>query len=225
MLLMGGQRRVGPCFLTLVCCSLFYSSARSGPSGLLRVNHSLVRNVVRPGDVAIDATCGNGWDSLFLAHLLFPHARSRLVCVDLQEDSIKATRERLSGLVKTEGTDIEFIQGCHSTSLPADLQPGSVSAFLMNLGYLPGPDSNKRLTTRAQTTLSALQVALPLLRNDGLATIMAYRHDVEAEAELESLRNFASGLDLRLWDVNAHHGLQASAPATGPVLFSIRRRA
>jgi len=220
------MRRVGRTALRLICCSLFYSSARSGPSGLLRVNHSLIRNVVRPGDVAIDATCGNGWDSLYLARLLFPHARSRLVCIDLQEESIKATRERLSGFVETEGVGhIEFIHGCHSSSFPSDLQPGSVSAYLMNLGYLPGSDSNKRLTTRAQTTLSALQIALPLLRNDGLATIMAYRHDEEAEAELESLRNFASGLDLRLWDVNAHQGLQASAPATGPVLFSIRRRA
>jgi hypothetical protein len=40
------------------------------------------RQVLRPGDTAVDATCGNGHDSLFMAQCIGPSGR--LHAVDLQ---------------------------------------------------------------------------------------------------------------------------------------------
>ena len=40
--------------------------------------HDLVRRVLRPGDVAVDATVGNGQDTLFLAECVGPTGRNRL---------------------------------------------------------------------------------------------------------------------------------------------------
>ncbi|WP_346419965.1 methyltransferase domain-containing protein, partial [Listeria monocytogenes] len=38
--------------------------------GILPFAHDTLRKVVRPGDYVIDATCGNGHDTLLLAELV-----------------------------------------------------------------------------------------------------------------------------------------------------------
>jgi hypothetical protein len=40
--------------------------------------------VVKPGDVVVDATCGNGADSLALAHLALTDQSGKLYCIDIQ---------------------------------------------------------------------------------------------------------------------------------------------
>ena len=39
---------------------------------LLNVAHDLIRDILHPGDLAIDATVGNGHDTLFLAEQVGP---------------------------------------------------------------------------------------------------------------------------------------------------------
>src|SRR5271155_2432847 len=86
--------------------------------------------LVKPGDLLIDATCGNGHDTLFLAHL-----KPRLLYgFDIQKEAIHATHRRLG-----ERDDIRLIQDCHSR-FPAEISPQSVSLIVYNLGYLPGAD-------------------------------------------------------------------------------------
>ena len=44
--------------------------------------HDIWRRVVRPGDTCVDATCGNGYDSMFLASLIGP--TGHLIMLDIQ---------------------------------------------------------------------------------------------------------------------------------------------
>lgn len=51
---------------------------------LISVGEAYRGQVVKPGDVVIDATCGNGADSMALAQLALTDQSGRLYCIDIQ---------------------------------------------------------------------------------------------------------------------------------------------
>ena len=55
--------------------------------------HDWISRVVFPGDAVVDATAGNGHDTVFLARLAGPSGQVH--AFDVQEEAIRATRERL----------------------------------------------------------------------------------------------------------------------------------
>ena len=58
--------------------------------------HQYWRQLLKPGDHAIDATCGNGKDTLTLAELLFSHSlEGTLIGMDIQAEAIERTRALL----------------------------------------------------------------------------------------------------------------------------------
>ena len=172
---------------------------------------------VKPGDIVIDATCGNGHDSLRLAEMRPGH----LYAFDLQPDAVRKTRELLEregfGEELAPGGSItvtclghehmtEFFreQGLCGNTGPEDRSagpaaPGFASVILFNLGYLPGGD--KQLTTRAETTLEAAKAGQLLLKKDGLLCITMYSGHPEGAEEKRALLAFAEGLDSKCWHV------------------------
>ena len=102
----------------------------------------ILRAYVTPSDTVVDATCGNGHDTLALAEM----NPAKLYAFDVQEEAICATTRLLEthGYRKsiTEGRIIvrqlahEEMAGCID---------GPVKAFVFNLGYLPG--GTKEITT------------------------------------------------------------------------------
>ncbi len=131
--------------------------------------HELIRRHVLSGDVAVDATMGNGHDTQFLAEVV--GATGSVYGFDVQAAAIEATR----GLIGAHGVEnVHLVQACHSELegyLPA-AAVGDVSVVVFNLGYLPGGD--KELVTRPQTTVAAVEVAYRLLRAGGLISVLAY---------------------------------------------------
>ena len=57
--------------------------------------HRLLREKLQPGDQAIDATVGNGYDTLFLAEQVGP--KGHVYGFDVQEIAIEKTRQRVAG--------------------------------------------------------------------------------------------------------------------------------
>ena len=53
--------------------------------------HDWISRVVLPGDTVVDATAGNGHDTVFLARLAGPSGQVH--AFDVQEEAIRATRE------------------------------------------------------------------------------------------------------------------------------------
>ncbi|CAL5401157.1 unnamed protein product [Camellia sinensis] len=104
------------------------------------------RHIVQKGDTVIDATCGNGYDTLAMVKMVADETHSGHV----------------RGLV-------ELFAICHSKM--EELVPKGVPMRLVafNLGYLP--DGDKALITRSETTLQALEAAKRMLAPGGLITI------------------------------------------------------
>lgn len=129
--------------------------------------HREIAAVLREGDVAIDATAGNGHDTVFLANLV--GEAGRVIAFDVQEQAITSTRERLT----TEGLleRVKLVHGSHG-SIPEHAPASSVSAVMFNLGYLPGADH--AVITRTAETLLALKSALTTLKPGGILTIVCY---------------------------------------------------
>ncbi len=125
--------------------------------------------------LAVDATAGNGHDTLFLAELAGT-ASGKVAAFDVQASAISATRERLekAGL----GCAAELFLCGHEKMgevLGADWR-GNVNAVFFNLGYLPRGDHG--VTTLPDTTLRALDAAWEMLAPGGFISLTVYtRHD------------------------------------------------
>ena len=129
--------------------------------------HSLVRNALSPGGWAIDATVGNGHDTLFLAELA--GATGRVFGFDIQEQALASASTRVGHLPQ-----VTLHHAGHerlAELLPEDAR-GRIAAVMFNLGYLPGDDH--AVTTRSETTIAALDQALDLLAVKGLITMVLY---------------------------------------------------
>ena len=180
--------------------------------GPVALSHHILRSAIRPGDHAVDATCGNGSDTLLLAELVGP--QGKVFACDIQPRAIATTRARLAeaGLEQR----VTVVQAGHETI--GQLTQGPLKAVVFNLGYLPGGDHS--VTTRPETTCAALQQSLELLTAGGLLAITIYPgHDDAAEAT--AVEAWATGLEQRhchVWRM-----AQANASPAAPYLLLVQR--
>jgi hypothetical protein len=122
------------------------------------------------GLVALDGTAGNGFDTCFLAELV--GETGRVVALDLQEDAIQITRNKLDALGWADR--VECIRDCHSNALRY-LEPhcsNGLHVAMFNLGYLPL--GNKEIITKRETTLAALTATFGMLGENGIMSVLSY---------------------------------------------------
>ena len=122
------------------------------------------------GSIAIDATCGNGFDTLFLADQV---GSSGIVYgIDVQVRAIECVRQKLS----EQGTlpQCRLVNDSHSNlgSIVDAEHRGRVAVVMFNLGYLPFGD--KAIVTTPKSTVAGLEQALTLLESGGLISVLAY---------------------------------------------------
>ncbi len=153
--------------------------------------HDLLRAHLARGDTAIDATAGNGHDTLLLTQLTAPGGT--VFAFDIQPAALVATRRRLES-AGTAPESWHLIQAGHETMLTA-IPPqhhGHIAAVVFNLGYLPGGDQS--LITTAGTTLPAIHAALTLLRPGGIVVAVLYPGHSGGAEEAQAVRAFAHAL-------------------------------
>jgi len=123
--------------------------------------------------LAIDATAGNGHDTLFLAQLA--GTRGRVASFDIQPQAIDATRKKLEENGLCERVDL-FLRGHElMAETLGEIWRGRIRAVFFNLGYLP--KSDHAIKTSSATTIPALDAALSLLAPDGFISLTVYtRH-------------------------------------------------
>ncbi len=175
--------------------------------------HLFLRQRVREGDRVLDATCGNGHDTLLLAGLVGP--AGRVWGFDMQAGAIAATRELLAreGLLER----VELLQSGHERL--AELVKGPLAAVVFNLGYLPGGD--KSLITRPETTLPALEAALELLAPGGILLVVVYPGHPGGAAEAAAVDSWGGELApeiFHLWSCR-----QSNRAASSPYLLLVER--
>ena len=144
-----------------------------------------IRDHVKEGDICIDATAGNGNDTLALCQLV--GESGKVIAFDIQETAIANTKKRL--LDNGVEDRAEVYMESH-TKMDKYAQENSVSCIVFNFGYLPGGDHN--LSTRKESSIEAIHTGLRLLRKGGLMSLCIYSGGdsgfEERDALLEELK-------------------------------------
>lgn len=164
--------------------------------------HGYWMALIKKGDCVIDATCGNGHDTAFLAATLESAGGGSLTAIDLQQAAIDEAAKRCSNwLLPSSAVQLTFLKHCHST-FPAHISPASAALIVYNLGYLPGGD--KSVTTLTSSTLQSLQAALHLLKEGGVLSITCYPGHEEGKKEERLIIEFCETLQPERWSC-CHH--------------------
>ncbi|WP_144555212.1 class I SAM-dependent methyltransferase [Bacillus sp. X1(2014)] len=152
---------------------------------------NLLKKAVHPGDVVIDATVGNGYDTVFLAELV--GASGHVFGFDIQEEAIAASKERLIKQSLSERVTLFQSGHEHITQMIPNNCIGKVTASIFNLGYLPGSD--KTIVTRPETTIAALQQLLEMLAPEGIIILVIYHGHKGGAEERDSLLDYCQQID------------------------------
>ena len=174
----------------------------------------VLRRAVAPGDRVVDATMGNGHDTLFLCELVGPEGR--VYAFDVQAQAVENTRKRLEEAGLSDRAEL-FCQGHESMG---DKVAGPLAAAVFNLGWLPGGDH--AVTTRWETTRQAVACALELLSPLGVAVICAYPGHPAGERERAALAEMLSALPPQRFNVLWHRFLNAGPGA--PECFVVQKQ-
>lgn len=164
---------------------------------ILPFTRTLLDSVLEKGSIAIDGTCGNGHDTLYLAERV--GEEGKVYGYDIQEEALLATKARL----EKEGhlSQVNLIHSSHAHVLDTieETDKGQVAAAIFNLGYLPGGD--KSIVTNPKDTLEAVSSILELLKPGGLLIVVVYSGHPEGKKESDAVLKFTSELDQRDYQV------------------------
>jgi predicted methyltransferase len=195
------------------------SGAGHGPPVHLTARaQAAVAEVLGEGMPAIDATVGNGHDTLFLARQV--GAAGQVYGFDVQLAALESAAARLRAAGMAE--QVSLVHAGHEAMaehLPAALR-GRVRAVMFNLGYLPGSD--RRCITRAASTLRALGQALDWLAPGGLLTVLAYRGHAGGAEEADAVAHWLQGLEPSGYRVGRQYSGEPGG--AGPELGLVYRR-
>jgi len=152
---------------------------------LLETAHALVSSMTLPGDTAVDATVGNGHDTLFLGQCV--GSKGEIIGFDVQQQALDNAKHRL------RDSDVSINLHCAGHEEMDTYVQQEVAAVMFNLGYLPGSD--KSTITQTETTLLAVGKALALLKNGGVLSVMCYPGHAGGDVESRAVTDFFENLD------------------------------
>ena len=153
--------------------------------------HHFIKNQVKEGDLCIDATVGNGRDTEVLCSLVGD--KGLVVGLDIQEIALEKTRSRLEDAGLSDRARL-FLSGHeHMAEVVEASAHGKISCVVFNFGYLPG--GNHQLATKGETSIEALEVALDLLKKDGLISLCIYSGGDSGFSEREEILAWLEELD------------------------------
>jgi predicted methyltransferase len=162
----------------------------------LSISHELVSKVVQPGDIVVDATMGNGNDTLFLANLVGD--LGKVYAFDVQQLALDNTKKRLTDAGLIERAEL-ILEGHQNIGLYA---PQGIKAVMFNLGYLPKGDHN--IGTKAETTIAAIESSLRLLCKEGIVMLVIYYGGDSGFDEKNAVMEYFKTLDCKKYSVLVH---------------------
>ncbi|CAN8293075.1 unnamed protein product [Cochlearia groenlandica] len=196
------------CVYVLIVCIVFVLGLEDvfvgylfGKKKATEVAHVVWEQVIQKGDIVIDATCGNGNDTLAMLKMVADDSDEcdgYVYALDIQKDAIESTSSVLDqALGSKEKEHVKLFNICHSKMEEIVPENSRVRMVAFNLGYLPGGD--KSIITVSDTTLSALKAAEKILMPGGLISLVVYIGHPGGREELEVVEAFGSGLPVSDW--------------------------
>jgi len=159
----------------------------------LTQSHQYIERFVEQGDIVIDATCGNGNDTIFLAKLV--GQKGRVFSFDIQKIALERTEKKLKNLGLTDR--VELINDGHE-NLDKYIK-SNIKAVMFNLGYLPRGDHN--FATKAETTIAAIEKSLVNLVTGGIISIVVYHGGDSGFEEKDKVLKHLEKLDAKQYCV------------------------
>jgi len=161
--------------------------------GPVSFSHLLLRRFIQAGNRVVDATCGNGKDTLLLADLV--DTKGHVYAFDVQQVALNRTTERL--VAQSLQQRVTLLHAGHERLL--ELVEGPLQAIVFNLGWLPG--APHEVATSAPTTLTALDSSLHLLAPGGILLITCYPGHCGGDKETAAVLEWCSQLPPRSYFV------------------------
>ena len=136
---------------------------------------------VRNQDTIIDATVGNGHDTIYIASLA-----KQVIGFDIQSKALTVTQEKLVNL------GIQNVTLVHDSFENISTLTG-YRGVVFNLGYLP--NSDKSITTTATVTLRTIQNIVSQMKKDDFILVTVYPGHDEGKKESDLLKSYVETLD------------------------------
>lgn len=160
---------------------------------ITEVNKIFLEKVINQGDVVIDATMGNGYDTVYLGNLVGENGK--VYAFDVQEEALKSTRKKVE---RDNMSDrVELILDGHQ-NLDKYVKE-EVACVVFNLGYLPR--AKHVIITKPDTTLEAIKKSLDLLKPNGIISIAAYIGHEGGLEEKDYICEYLNNLDQNQFNV------------------------
>lgn len=137
--------------------------------------HEIIENMNNT-HIAVDATLGNGNDSLLLANKF-----KDVYSFDIQDLAIKRSKEKLK-----DYHNVHIIKDNHI--YVNNYVHSKIDLAIFNLGFLPGSD--KKICTNSYTTIKALENIYSNLNNKGIIIITSYSRHLGGSREANELDNY-----------------------------------
>jgi SAM-dependent methyltransferase len=163
---------------------------------ILNYSHHLLEEIIEPGETVIDATCGNGNDTLFLSKLVGEFGE--VIAFDIQEQAIDNTDQLL---VDNNCTNVSLVLDSHANIenyLIKELE-GNIGGAIFNLGYLP--KSDKTIVTEGSSTVKAIDIILRYLKKNGRIILVVYYGHEGGEEEKNTILKHVISLDQKKYNV------------------------
>lgn len=162
--------------------------------GIIQYSHTLLKQTLNHGELAVDATCGNGHDTVVLSDLV--GNKGRVLAFDIQDQAIETTKEKLSQLGKE---NVTLIKDSHANLNNYIEDEEEIAGAIFNLGYLPRSD--KTIITKADSTITALKTILKNLKINGITVLVVYHGHEGGQEEKSQLLEYVAKLDQKYFQV------------------------
>ena len=180
---------------------------------LTRFAHKLIKEKFDTVKYGVDATCGNGNDTLFLAGMC--DIDGMIFSFDVQNEALDNAEKLLAD--NNLYTGVMLINSGHENM--EKLIKSKVDVVMFNLGFLPNSES--KICTLSKSTISALNSSNNLLRAGGMITVLCYPGTDEGKKETEDVRNWLDEKDNFEFRISEY--LSEKPDDTTPVLYLLEK--
>lgn len=158
---------------------------------ILPFARKILESAVSEGDIVVDATVGNGHDTLFLARLV--GKSGKVYGFDIQKEAIDTTRDRLQEHEMSDQV-LLFQKGHeHVLDFIPPLHHQKITGAIFNLGYLPGGD--KSIVTRPKTTIEAVEHLLSVMPSEAVIVLVIYPGHLDGAVERDYIIRYVEKLN------------------------------